>query len=277
MSSQAAPTSFYSPVGERVVATELTRGPWHPDAQHGGPPIAFLGRAFERLPDAEEFLVGRLTFEFLGPVPIGQVEASAWIARPGRRVQMIEGTLQVDGEARIRARGWRLRKSAPALPAEAMIEDPPPPGHEMATGGRFFPTQDDPGFFPSGQEHGYHTAMDGRFVKGGFLQPGPARAWFRMLHPLVDSEKTTPLQRALIVADMGNGVSSALDYEDWFFINVDLTVQFERLPVGEWICVDAVTRPGADGVGSSDSVLSDGEGRFGRALQTLLFSERQPA
>jgi hypothetical protein len=272
---QDAPASFYESVDERVVATELTRGPWHPDAQHGGPPIAFLGRAFERLPDAEDFQIGRLTFEFLGPVPIGQIETSIWIARPGRRVQLIEGVLQVNQEARIRARGWRLRKSTPAVPPEAIIEDPPPPGVETAKGGRFYPTEDDKGFFPSGQEHGYHTGMDGKFLAGGFLQPGPARAWFRMLHPLVDDEETTPLQRALIVADMGNGVSSALDYQDWTFINVDLTVQLERLPVGEWICVDAVTRPQPDGVGSSDSVLSDDRGRFGRALQTLLFSERQ--
>ena len=52
-------------------ATELTRGPWDPGAQHAGPPAALLGRALERLPDAEEFQVGRVTFEILRSVPIG--------------------------------------------------------------------------------------------------------------------------------------------------------------------------------------------------------------
>lgn len=29
-----------------------TAGPWSPEAQHGGPPAALLGRALERLPEA---------------------------------------------------------------------------------------------------------------------------------------------------------------------------------------------------------------------------------
>ena len=90
--------------------------------------------------------------------------------------------------------------------------------------------------------------------------------------PLVDGEEPSPLQRTLVAADVGNGISSALDSEDWVFVNVDLTVQLERLPKGEWICVDAATHPRHSGIGSSDSVLSDEHGRIGRALQTLLFS-----
>jgi len=29
-------------------STMLTRGPWHPEHQHAGPPIALVCRAFER-------------------------------------------------------------------------------------------------------------------------------------------------------------------------------------------------------------------------------------
>ncbi len=36
--------AFYEREGERYVATELTRGPWDPGAQHAGPPAALLGR-----------------------------------------------------------------------------------------------------------------------------------------------------------------------------------------------------------------------------------------
>jgi hypothetical protein len=59
------PDAFYEPDGDRYVATELTRGPWDPGAQHAGPPAALLGREIERLPDAEEFQVGRITCEIL--------------------------------------------------------------------------------------------------------------------------------------------------------------------------------------------------------------------
>jgi acyl-Coa thioesterase superfamily protein/acyl-CoA thioesterase superfamily protein len=259
------PDSFYVADGEQIRATELTRGPWDPDSQHAGPPAALLGRALERLPEGEDFQLARLTFEILGPVPIGAVDVEARLARPGRSVQLVEAELAVDGRARMRVRGWRLRKSELELPAAAIVAEPPPPPPAGASGG---------GFFPTGQEHGYHTGMEARFLEGGFREPGPARVWLRMRYPLLAGERPTQLQRTLIAADIGNGISSSLPFERWVFINVDLTVQLERLPVGEWICVDAVTRPHPNGIGSSDSVLLDAEGRIGRALQTLIFSER---
>ncbi len=46
------------------------------------------------------------------------------------------------------------------------------------------------------------------------------------------------------------------------------------MPKGEWIGVDAATLPRPNGVGTAESTLFDGEGRIGRALQTLLISER---
>jgi hypothetical protein len=257
--------SFYVAEGDRFLATELTRGPWDPSAQHAGPPSALIGRQLEGLPDSDDFQLARLTFEILGPVPIGVVEIETRIARPGRRVQMVEADLAVDGEARMRARGWRLRKAELDLPAAAIVEDPPPPPADQASGG---------GFFPTGQEHGYHTGMEARFLEGGFDQTGPARVWLRMRRPLLAGEEPTPLQRTLIAADIGNGISSVLDFRHWVFINVDLTVQLERLPAGEWICVDAVTRPRPNAIGSSDSVLYDSQGRIGRALQTLIFTQR---
>ena len=82
--------------------------------------------------------------------------------------------------------------------------------------------------------------MECRSLAGAFIEPGPATFWLRMRHPLVDGEEPTPLQRALIAADVGNGISAVLDWRHFVFINVDLTVHFERMPVGEWVCVDAV-------------------------------------
>jgi len=116
--------------------------------------------------------------------------------------------------------------------------------------------------------------MECRFIAGGFVEPGPATVWLRMRQPLVAGEAPSPLQRTLIAADVGNGVSATLDYQRYLFINVDLTVHLERMPVGEWVCVDAVTLPQPHGVGTAESVLSDQSGRIGRALQTLLVAER---
>ncbi len=248
------------------LATELTRGPWDPGAQHAGPPAALLGRELEWLPDAAEFQVGRVTCEILRSVPIAPLRVSARVVRPGRRVQLLEAELQDEsGEPLMRAAAWRIRTAPVDIPAEALSVDEPPAGPEHGSEVEFFST---------GQELGYHSAMEIRFVEGSFVEPGPALVWLRMRQPLVAGEEPSPLQRVLITADVGNGVSASLDYRRYLFINVDLTVHLERMPAGEWVCVDAVTLPQANGVGTAESVLSDERGRIGRALQTLLLSER---
>jgi Acyl-CoA thioesterase C-terminal domain/Acyl-CoA thioesterase N-terminal domain len=258
--------AFYERDGDLFRATELTRGPWDPGAQHAGPPAALLGHALEGLPGAAQFQVGRVTFEILRSVPIAPLRAQARVVRPGRRVQMLEAELSdVGGEVLMRARGWRIRTAAIEVPNEAIVSVEPPPPPEQGA---------EAGFFPTGEEHGYHSAMEVRFVSGGFLEPGPATVWLRMRQPLLAGEEPTPLQRTLVVADVGNGVSASLDFRRFLFINVDLTVQMERMPEGEWICAAAVTLPQPSGTGTAESVLYDRQGRVGRGLQTLLISER---
>jgi hypothetical protein len=257
--------AFYEPHGDGFLATALTRGPWDPGAQHAGPPAALLGRELERLPEAEDFQLSRITFEILRSIPIGPVEVEARIVRPGRRVQMLEAELRVDGETLMMARAWRLRTAALDLPADAVAI---PPGPELPEGGG------NGDFFPSGQDEGYHTAMDSRFVHGGFTELGPAMAWLRMRVPLVEGTEPTPLERTLVAADVGNGISSAVDYRKFLFVNVDLTVQLERLPEGEWVGVDAITLVRPRGNATAESVLADERGRFGRALQSLIVAPR---
>lgn len=259
------PDAFYEPDGDGFHATELTRGPWDRDAQHAGPPAALLGRALERMPDAERFQLGRITYEILRPVPIGPITIATRTLRPGRRVQLVEAELSAAGEPLMRATAWRIQLAAVELPAESLAADEAPPGPEHGSGAGFFPTE---------EEHGYHTGMEVSFISGGFMEQGPATVWLRMLAPLLAGEEPTPLQRVLIAADVGNGVSSTLDFRRFLFLNVELTVHLERLPAGEWVGLDAVTRPQSTGIGIAESVLFDREGRIGRAVQTLLVSAR---
>lgn len=270
----AGPASFYAPSGARFRSTELTRGPWDAGSQHAGPPAALLARAIERLDGIGEGsadrLVGRITFEILRPVPIAELALTAEVVRPGRRVDMVEAELTDSaGEVLIRARAWRLRRSELELPAA--------PGPEVPAADLAGPDEleaDADAFFPTGHEVGYHTGMEYRFARGAFLEPGPAVCWMRMRRPLIDGEQPSPLQRVLIAADSGNGISASLDFRRYLFINVDLTVHLHRMPAGEWVCLDAQTTPEPTGVGLADTVLRDERGAIGRACQTLLVAER---
>ncbi len=53
----------------------------------------------------------------------------------------------------------------------------------------------------------------------------------------------------MVAADSGNGVSAALDWRRFLFINVDLSVHLHREPEGEWVYLDALTLPEPSGLG----------------------------
>jgi hypothetical protein len=249
--------------GERFVATEFARAPWYADAQHGGAPAALLMRAFEAVPAPEGLAMARVTYELLGPVPIGELEVQAEVTRPGRRMQMLEGSLRTtDGVEVMRARALRVRAAeAGGLTTE---ETPPPPGPEH--GYEHIPTSlARPMFAPD--------SIEIRFISGQF-GGGPAIGWFRLHRALVSGETPTPLQTLAAAGDFGNGISSVLSWDDYLYINPDLTLYIEREPEGEWICLDSRTLIPAGGIGTSESVLYDRRGRVGRAIQALLVARR---
>lgn len=129
-------------------------------------------------------------------------------------------------------------------------------------------------FFPVPWEVGYHTAMESRFTEGAFMESGPGTCWMRMRVPLIAGEDTVPLDRVLIAADSGNGISSVMDFERFVFVNGDLTVHLHRHPVAEWVCVEARTSVDGAGIGLADSRLHDEKGPIGRGAQSLFVAAR---
>jgi hypothetical protein len=252
----------------RLAATELARGPWDPGSQHGGAPAALLMRAFERLPAADELAIARVTYELLRPAPLGELEVDAEVVRPGRRVQLLEGSIRTpDGTEVVRARALQVRLADPGAPRTPPSPPPPGPEHgrEHEPGGEGFVPPYTPMFAPD--------AIEIRFVRGIF-GGGPSTAWFRMRVPIVLGEEPSPLQRLAAAADFGNGISAVLPWDEYLFINPDLTLYVERPPAGEWVCLDAQTIIAPDGVATAESVLYDERGRIGRAIQALLVARR---
>ncbi len=256
--------AFYVADGASYQPSELTRGPWDPDSQHAGPPCAVLGGEMDRAGRIAPARVTRIAFEILRPVPIAPLTVSARVVRPGRSVELVEGTLAHGDKEILCARAWRVRTEPLELDRARRAEQPMP-GPDAAAPREFFAT---------GHDVGYHSAMEVRFVAGAYVEPGPARAWMRQRVPLVQGRETSPLERVLVAADSGNGVSAPLDYRRFIFINTDLSVTLRRLPEGEWIGLDAVSHVEPDGIGLTDTMLHDERGALGRATQSLLVAAR---
>ena len=254
--------------------TELTRGPWTPVAQHGGPPSALLAMALEahddekapRRPDGSDdaMFVARLSVELLKPVPLAPLVVSVGIERPGRKVQLLSASLSADGKEVARATALRIRRVRVEIPEGCFpaLEPPAPPSSGYDTTAPWH----------HGDLVAFHShAVDHRFVSGGFDRPGPAIDWIRLRVPLLAGEETPPISRVAAAADFGNGVSWTLSRVDGYvFINPDLTLYLHAYPAGEWVCLDAATYPQPHGVGLAESRLWGEQGVLGRSLQTLL-------
>ncbi len=265
---------LYAREGHHFVPGELTRGPWSPDAQHGGPPSALLAFVAERFEaaDGAGHQIARVTVELLRPVPLAPLEVDASWLRPGRKVQLVGVSMRSDGVEVARASVLRIRREKVDLPRSL------PATERLAADAPAAPEKGQsnvPPWAGALTEPAYHShAVEHRFVRGGFDVAGPARDWIRLRMPLVAGEATSGVCRAVAAADFGNGVSWELSRTDGYrFINPDLTVYLHRQPVGEWICLDAATYPSPDGAGLAESLLHDERGPVGRSLQSLLLEK----
>jgi acyl-Coa thioesterase superfamily protein/acyl-CoA thioesterase superfamily protein len=254
---------FFEPLGDgRFLATPSTAGPWSPDHQHAGPPAALLGRELERCEPRDGTILARLTYEILGPVPVGEVAVAAHVARPGRSVELLEAELRAGGRPAISVRAWRTLVAG--VPESAGDGGRPPPARPSEA------TDAPPGL----DGFGYGRAVEMRFAAGDWNEPGPATVWTRLRVPVVAGEAPTGLQRVLAVADSGNGVSAVLPLDRWVFINPELTLHVRREARGEWICLDAATTIAAGGAGLARSTLSDDAGAVAHGAQSLLVTRR---
>lgn len=259
--------SFYLPVGtNRYLPTEATTSPWDPEMQHGGPPAALLGTVLEDLVRGEtpNLRLARIAVDFHGPIPRREGEVSTSVPRPGRRTQLVEAALRVDGRLVVTARAWFITTgSGPNGAAPADGAAPPPlPGPQPQR------------YFPGLTEWGYGEAIEWRFVTGGYHVPGPAQVWTRVRVPLLPDRPLTGSQRVLLVVDSANGVSAALPLGEWLFIPPALTVTLTRHPESEWTYLAARSDYGPDGIGLTHCELADAAGPVGTAGQPLLVAPR---
>jgi hypothetical protein len=259
------PEHVYRLAGSTAFATDHAAGPWNPQLQHGGAPSSLIAYIAERMPTREPMQIARLTVDLLRPVPIAPLTIQSEVVREGRKIQLCSIRLLTGDTEVVRGTVLKIRSDAIAWPSDTRATEPLDlPGPEQGK-----PLEKSPSI-----ANAFVTGMSLRFVRGSFETPGPSAVWFRAHRPIVADEPISPAMRATLTADFCNGVSAVLDFKRWTFINGDLTVSLARLPVGEWILLDAQTWLGDQGAGISFARLGDEYGYFGRAIQSLVVEPR---
>lgn len=249
------------------ISTPLANAGWYDEGQHGGAFAALVvGHVEDSVPTLTEMQVSRLTVELFRLVPLVPLRIETVVVREGKRIQNVEARiydpadvlLSVTTVQRLRVADLRIPDDA-APPTLGM---PGPDEIENRVGDAW-------GVGTSGKTMFHRNAMEVREIFGGFETKGPGAVWMRLVTPVIAGRETTALQRVVATADFCNGISRALDYDTWVFMNPDLTVHVSRYPEGEWIALSAESAYGLQGRGLATGTLWDESGWLGRSTQSL--------
>jgi hypothetical protein len=266
--------SFFEPPEMRAVdgnevewftPTDHCRGPWDPNACHGGPPTGLLVRAMQRA--VPTVRLARISVDLSKPIPMAGFRIDVEVIRRGRSISTTRAAIvDGDGDVRVTASGMHV-----------VEVDPPVLDGTLDNSGAVTPrlASAEPGEFPISAPfpHGLPgfsgSGVRMRYPPGESIGPGATTSWMNTA-PLLPDETPTPFQAICPLADCGNAFSRHAEPRDVAFINTDLTIALHRDPVGEWFGSRSVSWWQPSGIGLADALLFDDSGPVGRALQTMI-------
>ena len=256
-------TAIYRVDGNSVVTSPDAAGPWDRRMQHGSAPASLVTWAAERIPTPVQMAIARVTIDLMRPVPVAPLTIETEVLREGRKIQLCEIKLLADGVQVVGATVLKIKQQALTLPDDVreLPVNLPSPEDSLAEDGHAATSP-------------FVRSVSMRAARGRFGQAGAGAIWFRVDHPLIEGEAISQAMRAVVAADFSNGTASTLDFREWTYINADLTLNFARQPVGEWILLDGESSIGPEGAGLAMSRLADRQGYFGRAVQSLVIEKR---
>ena len=259
----AVTAAYFSRLGPATFrATAHVSGAWSTAEQHVAPALGLLAHLVEVDRDARrggDLVVARVSFDILGTMPVGAVDARVSVLRPGRAIELVEAGLAARGRDAVRLRAWLLQPGS-TRHLEGTAHAPLPPPEQLPP---WDPTTVWPGGFIASAE-----------VRRAQLEPGRARYWVRTPVPLIEGEPTSRLAAAVGLLDIANGMTVRVSPQDVAFPNVDLTAHLFRAPEGEWLGFDTTVSFGPAGLGVTSSVLHDASGPVGVLAQLLTVRPR---
>jgi hypothetical protein len=182
-------------------------------------------------------------------VPLAPLTVTTRPVREGRRIAVLDVTIEQDGVLVGQGRAVLLRRSEQPdgtfRPAPAWDAPKPPllgPPRSSSSDRWTAPWESWP-----------VDDADGA-VRGGL--------WIRDVHPLVTGERLTPLVRVAMAADLASPVSN-FSTRGLSFINADYTVYLGREPQGEHVGIQPSAHISEAGVAAGQCVVHDLSGPVG--------------
>ena len=245
----ASTAGFFSAEGDTLVPAEFATSPWG-RVLHGRLIGGLTARAAEQArAAAPELACCRLTVDLFRSVPLAPVRVSTRPVRQGRRIAVLEVTVEQDGEPVGQGRAVLLRRSAEPdgtfRPVPAW--DAPPPSQLGS---------------PESSTNGRWSAPWESWRVGGADSGLTQGLWMREIHPLVAGEELTPLVRLAMAADLASPVSH-FSTRGLSFINADYTVYLGREPHGEYVGIQPAGHISERGVAAGHCVVHDVRGPVG--------------
>ena len=259
---------FYTEADGLLVPGPLTGGPWDPTIQHGGPVSGILAHLVEAVSAPSPMRTARHTVDMMRGAPLTPLRPVVEVLRAGRRILgggawLFDG---LDGEV---ARATSLRMRVADVPNPVDPERTAHPEDEP------HPVPDEPVLLTM-MGVGVPAFLRGvEFRRTGEYRDGaPGLVWLRMHNEMVAGHPTSAFTKLATVADMASMAAQYLTPDEWTTINADLNVTAFRDPVGDWLGIRALHKNDGDGIGLSEAVLYDLDGRVGRATASILIEPR---
>lgn len=250
--------------GAGLRATGVAVSPHAPSAQHGGAVAALVARAADAAPSVVPMDIVRVTVDLTRVVPVGLVTTDVQVVREGRRLQLLDVAVAVDGATVSRSQVLRMHREEVVDAADlATVE----PDDELPA---TMPERVDDCPSPWAPT----PFMDGIRCTFEAYRPGRGLHTLHLHDQMVAGEEMTPATRAAVAADLVMTAGGVLP--DYGIVNADLTLALHRLPVGEDIRIASTVRMSA-GHGSTQGWLYDGLGCFGTVSKSLLVMGRRDA
>ncbi|TPG33809.1 acyl-CoA thioesterase domain-containing protein [Mycolicibacterium hodleri] len=247
------PAHFVHTAADTFLPTANALSRWGAGQLNGPALVGLAARTVEEQFGLEEFMPARLTVDLFKAAHSVPTVATTRLIRDGRRVRNSECELLQDGVAVARATLVQYRRSSAPRGEEwsATMDLPLPADVDDSSYVRV--GSDDGGWSPNISDH--RNSSRKRFLNRAI--------------DVVEGSVNTPLVNAVYAAE-GTSLVANLGTAGIGYINGDLTVALARLPVDEWIYVQADSHWVADGISTGAATLYDRTGAFGTGVITAI-------